>query len=901
MSRTHPDSQPERQPPKPPSPPRWADRLLEWFVAPHLLEYVQGDLQEVFYKRVQQVGLADARREYGWAVMHCLTPFFHNRTVNQYPNPAMTDMLRNYFTIAWRNLMRHRGFTTLNVLGLSVGVASALLLFMAVRYQSSFDTFHPDYERIYSVVRKQVYANGNEELSRGNPLPVEAALKNDIPQFEAVVPVFGTLDPYVTVLGSKPDASMSANKFVEDDEGLLVKPEFFNVFNFRWLIGQPNVLAQPNVVVLSETYAKKYFTDTQQAVGKFLRINNLVTMRVVGVLADPPKNTDLPLNLVISYASKQAKPEWFGANTFNDWGSANSSDQIFVRLPPNFSPESANKLLEGFSRKHYNEREDNIKKSHFLSPLADYHHDDRFSVFSAKTMPVPRQRIWNMATVGVLILLMACINFINISSALATKRAKEVGVRKVLGSQKSQLVIQFLSETFLVVLAALTIGVGLACVALPLLSQLFGIPADPSLHFRPDLGLALLGLLLVVTLLSGLYPALVLSSFSPLAVFRQPVASGWGRGITLRQSLIVVQFTAALVLIISTVVNLRQMGYLSRLSLGFVKEGVYNFGMDTEYRPRNATLRNELLRIPGVSDVAFSSDVPSSDNKWTSNFAFTNSSKNEDFAVSLKMVNGSYFSTFGMTFLAGGPYAADDTVRKFVVNETLLKKLSVKNPEAVIGREMRLFNQLSKIVGVVKDFHTNSAREGIQPVLMMAGGPYFSGSVKLQSKNLPQTIDQIKAVYAKVFPEVAFSGQFYDESLRNYYKAEEQMGLLYRVFAALTIFVACLGLFGLAAFTTEQRTKEIGVRKVLGASVTSIVALLSKDFLRLVVMAIVLATPIAWYLMHRWLQDFVYQIGIEWWVFALAGILAVVITLMTVGFQSVKAALLDPVESLRSE
>ena len=810
-------------------------------------------------------------------------------------------MFSNYLKIAWRNLLRHRGFTLLNVLGLSVSVAAALLLFMAVRYQLSFDTFHADYDRIYRVVRKQVYANGNEEFSPGNPLPVEAALKTDISQFETVVPVFGTLDPYVTVLGSKPDASSFGTKFLEEDEGLLVGPEFFQLFNFRWLVGQPNVLAQPNVVVLSETFAKKYFSDAQQAVGKFLRINNLVTMRVAGVLADPPKNTDLPLNLVISYASKRAKPEWFGAGTFDNWNNATSNDQIFVRLPPNFSEISANGILEKFSRKHYDERKDNVKKTHFLSPLTDFHHDERFDVLSAKTVLIPRQSIWNMATVGVLILLMACINFVNISSALATQRAKEVGVRKVLGSYKSQLVAQFLSETFLVLLAALSIGVGVAYVALPLLGQLFDIPTDASLYFRPGLVLMFLGLLGLLTLVSGLYPALILSSFSPLAAFRQNVASGWLRGLSLRQSLIVIQFTAALVLIISTVVNLRQMNYLSRLNLGFEKEGVYNFGMGIEYRARNTTLRNELLRIPGISTVAFSSDVPSSTNKWTSNFAFTNLSKNEGFVASLKMADGDYFNTFGIKFLAGASYAPGDTVRKFVVNETMLKKLGVQNPQVVIGRNLRLFDKLSPIVGVVKDFHTNSAREGIQPILMMAGGPYFSGSVKMRTASLPRTVEQIKATYAKVFQEVTFSGQFYDESLEKYYKADRQMGLLYCVFAGLTIFIACLGLFGLTAFTAEQRTKEIGVRKVLGASVGSIVMLLSKDFLKLVLIAIVIASPLAWWAMTRWLRDFAHKIDIEWWVFALAGSLAVGIALLTVSFQSIRAALMNPVKSLRSE
>ncbi len=812
-------------------------------------------------------------------------------------------MFRNYFKIAWRTLLRNRSFTILNVSGLSVGVAAALLLFLAVRYELSFDTFHAGHDRIYRVAMKQVYPNGIEELTAGNPLPVAAALKTDIPQFEKIVPVFGRLEPQVTVLGSKPDDTNSPTKYLEDDEGMMVGPEFFQLFNFRWLVGKPDVLAQPNVVVLSERFAQKYFGDPQQAVGKFLRINNQVTMRVAGVLANAPTNTDFPLNLIISYATKQAdKRGLFGFGAFDDWGSNTSNDQVFVRLPANFSEQSANALLNKFSRKHYDGRGGNTKQTHFLSPLADVHHNEQFENYSDRT--VPYQRIWNMATVCGLLLLMACINFINISSALATKRAKEVGVRKVLGSRRSQLVVQFLAETFLVVLVSLMLGFGLAYLALPLLNDLFDIPGEASLFFGTDLvGLTLPGLLVGLTILSGLYPALVLSSFSPLDVFRKRVGRGRLRGITLRQTLIVVQFASALVLIISTIINLQQMRHLSRLDVGFAKEGVYNFTIDPEHRTRFATLRNELLRVPGITAVTFASDPPSSANKWRSNFAFTNLSKDEDFQVSMKMADGDYIKTFGIKLLAGATYSATDTLNKFIVNETLLKKLGVRNPASVIGKQLRIGGgEPASIVGVVQDFHTNSAREGVQPlVLTPFHRYYFGGSVKMRVANLPQTVDRIKAVYAKLFPEAAFSGRFYEESLQNYYKAEQQMGLIYRVFAGLTIFIACLGLFGLAAFSAEQRTKEIGVRKVLGASVASIVTLLSKDFLKLVCIAFVIAVPIAWYAMNRWLQDFAYRIDIAWWVFALAGIIALLIALVTVSFQAIKAALANPVKSLRSE
>ncbi|GAB3944091.1 ABC transporter permease [Spirosoma harenae] len=810
-------------------------------------------------------------------------------------------MLLNYIKIAWRNLVRKRAFTLLNTLGLSVGVTSALLLFLVVRYELSFDTFHTHYDRIYRLGRHDFYPNGSEDFSSGSALPVAAALKADIPQFEKIVSVYGMLDPQVTVLGSDSKATNSNSKFIEKGEGLLVEPAFFELFNFRWILGRPDVLARPNVAVLSKTYAEKYFNDYQQAVGKYIRINNQTTMQVVGILEDAPKTTDFPTNLVISYASKRARPDLFGFGTFDDWGSTSSNDQIFVLMPEKFSVATANSLLDKFANKHYENRKSNEHRTHFLSPLSNMHHDEQLGNFRSKA--VPKQRIQNIATVGILILLMACINFINIYSALATRRAKEVGVRKVLGSQKNQLVFQFLTETFLVVLASVGFGLVLTYLSLPLIEKAFDVPADPSLYLTPGTGLYLLGLLSILTLLSGLYPSLILSSFSPLEAFRKNVSKGWMQGVSLRQALIVFQFATALILIISTMINLRQMNYLSRLDLGFEKEGVLTLNMDTEYRTRFNTFRNELLRLSDVKAVSYSSDHPSSENNWRSSFAFTNLSKEEDFEISMKFADGDYFATYGLKFLAGGPYAINDTLTKFVVNETLLRKLGIKNPESIIGKKLRMGRwEPATIVGVVKDFHTSSAREAINPMLITVSDKfYWNGGIKIQSRNLPQAVDRIKAIYEKLFPEVAFNGKFYDESINNYYKAERQMGLLYQVFAGLTIFIACLGLFGLAAFTAEARTKEIGVRKVLGASVVSIVSLLSKDFLKLVIVAIVISTPIAWYLMQSWLQDFQYKIGIEWWVFVLAGVLSMLIALLTVSFQSIKAALVNPVKSLRSE
>ncbi len=789
----------------------------------------------------------------------------------------------------------------LNTLGLSIGVTAALLLFIVVRYELSFDTFHQNHERIYRVVLREEYSSGNIDFTPGSALPVAAALKNDIPQFEKIVSVFGTLEPKVTVLGSDSSTTDVREKYIEKGEGLLVEPGFFDMFNFRWLSGRPEVLAEPNVVVLSRKFAEKYFGDYRHAVGKLVRIDNQTTMRVAGVLEDAPGNTDFPLNLVISYESKRAQPKLFGFGDFDSWSSVSSNDQIFVQLPETLSEEKANSLLEEFSRKHYEGRKAQYHRLHLLSPLSDMHHDDRLAQFEGRT--ISRERISNMTIIGVLILLMACVNFINIYSALATRRAKEVGVRKVLGSHKMQLVMQFMTETLIVVLAAVGLGAVLTWFTLPMLERSFELAIDASFYATPATALYLAALVIILTALSGVYPALILSSFSPVEVFRKHLPKGWMRGASFRQALITFQFATAFVLAIGTIVNLLQVDYISRLDLGFEKEGVFTLNMDPEYRLQFQSFRNELLRIPEIKSVSFSSDYPSSGNNWATSFSFNDHTRKEDFEASIKMADGDYFDTYGLQFVAGNSYDVRDTITRFVVNETLLKKLGIQDPESVIGKDLRLGRwEPAPIVGVVRDFHTSSAREATKPVLITISDHYYWNSgIKIHSQNLHRTVEQVRAIYEKIFPEVAFVGNFYDENIDNYYKSEHQMGLLYRVFSCLAVFIACLGLFGLTAFTAEARTKEIGVRKVLGASEVNVIALLSKDFLKPVAIAIAIGWPVAWYVMNRWLQDYVHRINIEWWMFVAAGLAAVVIALLTVSFQAIRAAVANPVESLRAE
>ncbi|QRR00089.1 ABC transporter permease [Dyadobacter sandarakinus] len=810
-------------------------------------------------------------------------------------------MLKNHLIIAWRALVRYKGFTTLNVLGLSVGVASCLLLYVVYTYESGFDKFHKKYDRIYRIVRQTKFPNGQIDFTGGNPLPYEAALKVDMPQLGKIVPVYGTLEPQVTVLGKNMNAAGLDRKFREDDEGLVTTPEFFELFDFAWVMGTKEVLKDPNVIVLSQRKADKYFGKWQQAVGQFVRINNKTVMKVGGILADPPLNTDFPVDIVISYATKRQQPLLFGWGDFENWGGTSSNDQLFVLLPENTSPRSMEASFAAFVKKHYSEREENKKIRHFLSPLADQHYDSRFENYSKHI--TSRTVLRTLGIIGALIIAMACINFINLATVQAARRSKEVGVRKVLGSSRAELVRQFLSETFLVVGLSVVLGIAIAILSMPLLSRISQVPAELPVVGDPRIWLFVLVLALLVSFVAGFYPAIVISGFRPIEAIKNRISSRSFAGLSLQKTLIVVQFGVTQILVVGTIVTVSQMNFVRRMDLGFVKEGVYNVVLDEAYKARFQTFKNQLLESPDISSVSFASDVPSSDDNWSGNFAFGNRGKDEDFHLSYKFADHDYFKTFNLQFVAGGPYAAGDSVGSCVVNETLLAKVGVKNPEDAIGKNIKLGGgQWQPIVGVVRDFKTNSARDAVKPVLILTNESfYWTGGIKIATRNISRAIEQIREVHTRVFPEVAFQGRFFSDSIEAFYQQERQMTLLYQIFAGLSIFIACLGLLGLATFMAQQRMKEIGVRKVLGASVSGIVGLLSRDFITLVFIAIVLASPVAWYVMNEWLAAFAFRISISWWMFGIASASAILIAFVTISFQSIKAATMNPVKSLKME
>ncbi|MEO8111849.1 MAG: FtsX-like permease family protein, partial [Ginsengibacter sp.] len=515
-----------------------------------------------------------------------------------------------------------------------------------------------------------------------------------------------------------------------------------------------------------------------------------------------------------------------------------------------------------------------------------------------------KSTLWTLSLIGIFIIIMACINFINLSTAQAVGRSKEIGIRKVLGSYRWQLFSQVIGETGIIVFTSLIFAMGIALLCLPFIKHIASIQESLS-FFNWQTIAFVLALFIVVTILSGLYPALVLSGFNPALALKNKITSATVGGISLRRGLVITQFAISQILIVGTIVAISQMNFVRNADLGFSKEAllIINANTDSVAQSRQPFYKKKLLEIPGVKSVSFSSDVPSSDNNSATNFGFDHK-PDPDFALYTKFADEDYFKTFGLQILAGRPFSKADTINEVVVNETLMKKLNVKSANEMVGKQIKFGGdgEWKTITGVVKDFKTNSLKENIKPLAIAERRAYYQvTSVKLISTNIPKTKAAVEAAWNNSYPEYAFTSSYMDDNIADFYKQDEQLSLLYKIFAGIAIFISCLGLYGLVSFMAVQRTKEIGIRKVLGASIQNIIYLFSKEFTILIFAGSLVAIPVAWYMMHNWLQNFVFGIKLNWTVFAIAIIFSIVVAWLAVGYKSIKAAMANPVKSLRSE
>ncbi|HUR12207.1 MAG TPA: ABC transporter permease [Flavitalea sp.] len=799
-------------------------------------------------------------------------------------------MLKNYFLLAYRNLRRNGSYTVINILGLSVGIAVCLLIFMVVHFELSFDNFHSKKERIFRVLTKFEGPDGTS-LSAGVPFPTPGALRTDYPQLSKVTAVMSN-EGLIAVTEDKTQAG-NAKKFREEEGVFFVDPEFFEIFDFPFLSGTYTALNKPNMAVLSKSTAEKYFGDWKSAIGKTFLYNNRELLQVTGILQDVPSNTDFQIKVAISFSTSTRSK-----NT--DWRTVSSAMGTYVLLPENMSPAQFDKQLLQFVKKY--KKEEHPAK-HQLESISEVHYQDHGNFLQRS---ISKKLIQTLSLVALFLLLIACVNFINLSTAQAVNRSKEVGVRKVLGSNRLQLSLQFMAETALITIAAVLLSILIAIAAVPLIKNILELPLSAEQIATPWMMIFLLSVTVAVTLLSGFYPAIIISGYNPIAALKNKIRSKTAKGISLRRGLVVGQFVIAQVLIIGTLIVLNQMNFFMHAKLGFDKDAIVNIPLpgDSISRTKVDYMRNELHQVKGVRAVSFSFASPSDNGNWYSDFKYNNAPKSVEWGANLKWADADYFKTYNIPLVAGRPYTQSDTVREFVVNETLVKKLGLLKPEEVIGKTIDFWDGVLKgnIVGVVKDFHAVSLHQEMSPIVMSTyKATYGTIGMKLDGENMKSTIENVEKLWTRTFPEYVFEYEFLDKKIANFYQQERQLLDLYKIFATIAIFISCLGLYGLAAFMSVQRVKEVGIRKVLGATVNNILVLFSKEFVLLVFIAFAVAAPIAWYLMHLWLNDFQYRIPMNWWIFALAGLMAITVALFTISVQAIRSAVANPVKSLRNE
>jgi predicted permease len=807
-------------------------------------------------------------------------------------------MVKSYIKIALRNLSRHKSFSVINISGLAIGIASCLLLFTVIKYELSYDTFQSNYDRIYHVVTQDKFEDGIT-YNPGIPVPALVALRSEFPQI-TIGSMFASFGSQVTVIKDQKDNIQADKKFIEPTGFFFCDPQFFQVFHYGWLEGSPSVLEEPNNTVLSQKLGNKYFGDWRKAPGQYLKLDNDVLVKVAGIIKDPPSNTDFPLEIITSYKTVQANAERY--SYADNWNSTSSNFEVFMLLPQNVSSKNINHQLLSFNKKYNkNYKGTGTLRTNFLQPLSDVHFDKRFPIFGDHT--TSKTTLWTLSLIGLFIIIMACINFINLSTAQAVSRSKEIGIRKVLGSNRPQLFRQIMGETTFIVIAAVAAGIGIASVCLPFIKNI-ALINEPLSLFNWQTFSFLTILCAVIILLAGTYPAFILSGFKPALALKNKISSATIGGISIRRGLVVLQFAISQILIIGTIVAITQMSFVKNADLGFNQDAILllSSNSDSTFHAREDAYKQKLLQLPGVKSVSFNADAPSSDNGWFTNFAYDHR-PDEKFQLSLKFADEDYFKTFGIQFLAGKAFEKSDTINDVVINETLTKQLGIKDPTTAVGKEIRIgSNDWKKIVGVVKDFKTSSLREEIKPTLICQTKKFYGiTAIKLHSSNIPKTKAKIESMWNEYFPEYAYTTSFMNENIAKFYQQEDQLALLYKIFAGIAILISCLGLYGLVSFMAIQKTKEIGVRKVLGASVKSIVYLFSKEFTALILIGSVIAVPVAWYMMNNWLQNFTFRIKMNMGIFLMAILISIIVAWIAVGYKSIKAALANPVKSLRSE
>lgn len=802
-------------------------------------------------------------------------------------------MIRNYIKTAIRTLKKNIGFTAINVLGLSVGLATCLLIVFYVVDELSYDKYNTKADRIYRIT-SDVMLNGRHGKYATSEGPLEAALKDNFPEIEKVTRL---IDNNGLAVSASKFSIRKGNTNIQEKKVVYTESSLFDVFTLPMVAGDPKrSLDEPHTAVITESAAQKYFGNTD-AVGQVLTINDTSLYRVTGVIKDIPLQSHFNYDFFLSF-STLPESHWTG------WGYSGVHNYLLLR--PGANIKSLEKRIAQLEIKHspgpanlWTTGGNYLRTK--LMPLLDIHlrSDAGFELDKGGSI----QYVYIFSFIAVIILLIACVNFMNLSTARSSNRAKEVGVRKVLGSARGNLIAQFLTESTLVTLISTFIAIALAILLLPLFNQVSGKQLGFTLRSLTWLAPSLIVIVAVVGFLAGSYPALYLSGFRPIEVLKGKLSTGF-KSSFLRSSLVVFQFSISIALIISTLVIYNQLNYIHNKSLGFNRDQVLVIKNTAVLGNQALSLKHELKQMPGVVNATMSLYQPTGDDRLiTGLFPHREIDVKNDILTEFWSVDEDYMNTMGLKLVAGRNFSKDiasDTAA-VIVNEAFAEKFGQKDPlNKFVYRNFDHVQQFH-IVGVVKNFNFESLKDKISPLALVYSPDNGAISVKIKTTDLSGLMSKIEDKWKQFSPNQQFSYSFMDQDFDATYRTEHRLGTLFISFSTLAILIACLGLFGLAAYAAEQRTKEIGIRKVLGASVSGIVGMLSMDFIRLVFISMLIASPLAWYFMNKWLQSFAYRTGLHWWILAIAGMVAILIAFVTISFQSIKAALANPVKSLRSE
>ncbi len=817
-------------------------------------------------------------------------------------------MLKNYLIIALRTLKKNKVFAVINILGLAIGISASLVIYLLANYHLTFDKFEKDNDRIYRIVSNFSFS-GEIYHNSGVTVPMGAAVKKELTGLDAVAP-FRTWDS-----DAKITVPVSSNKqpviFKHQNNIVFADKNYFNLIGYKWLAGSAQTsLQQPYQTVLTAARAQLYFPklNVAQIIGRKIYFNDTVGATVSGIVKDIGFNTDFTFKIFVSKITAEVTS--LRPYDWDKWDNTNGASQVFLKISKGTSPQLIQSRVANLYKKYHKPQPgDNSKTWHTLQPLSDLHFNADYGSYGLPLANKPT--LYGLLAVALFLLVLGCINFINLTTAHASQRAKEIGIRKTMGSSKNQLMFQFLCETFFLTFIATILSVCLTPVILKAFSGFIPHGLHFNLYANPGIIVFLVALIVIVTALSGFYPAIILSAYKPVLVLKNQAYSNTGktRSAWLRKSLTISQFVIAQVFIMATILVSKQITYSLNKDMGFKKDAIVY--LNTNYydtvRNHKYMLLDKLKTIPEIALVSLSTSPPSSNNTWSGTMKYKDGNKEIEADVQQKFGDTNYIKLYRLKLLAGNNLMPSDTVKEFIINQTYARVLGFQQPQQAVGKYINWSDKQIPIAGVVADFNQKSLHEPIKP---LAIGSWSNSertvNIELQPQNLAGTtwktaLSKIKKAFKEIYPEDDFEYQFFDEDIAKYYEAEQNISSLLKWSTGLAVFISCLGLLGLVIYTTNQRTKEIGVRKVLGATVTQVVTLVSKDFIVLVLVAFAIATPLAWIAINKWLQNFAYRTNVSWWIFALAGILMVIIALIILSVQTIKAAVANPVKSLRTE